>query len=140
MNSNDHSDNSVGYLIVKVSTARGAIPLSGALVNIRGGSEDDSGVLYSLRTDRDGQTEKVSLPTPPKSLSESPSNLAPYKNYNVNVSKDGYVPLLFQNVPIFPSIVSIQPAVMIPLPQDPDGQIMRAFPSTVISEDEQSDL
>lgn len=107
----------IGYLIVKVSTARGAIPLEGATVNIRGGSPDTSGVLFSLRTDRDGQTQKLSLPTPPPSASAIPqSGVVPYSLYNIDVFMDGYVPLEFQNVPIFPNVTSIQPAVMVPAP------------------------
>lgn len=108
-----------GFLVVKVSTALGAIPLENATVNIRGGSAADSGILYSLRTDRDGKTAPVSLPTPTISLSGIPNGDTPYSVYNVDVFKDGYQPLFFQNVPIFPSVISIQPAVMVPDPPSP---------------------
>ena len=109
--------NSTGYLIVKVSTARGAIPLEDATVNIRGGSAENSGILFSLRTDRDGQTQKIALPTPLPSASATPqSGVIPYSLYSVDVFKEGYVPLEFQAVPIFPNITSIQPAVMVPSP------------------------
>lgn len=104
-----------GYLIVKVSTARGAIPLQDAAVNIRGGNESNSGVIYSLTTNSDGQTPKVSLPTPELYYSESPDNPIPYALYNIDVFKEGYTPMYFNNVPIFPSVISIQPAVMLPL-------------------------
>ena len=117
MNTAPQATDSVGYLIVKVSTARGAIPLADAAVTIRGGEREASGVLFSLRTDRDGQTERVSLPTPPKSASEAPGGAIPYATYSIDVSKDGYLPLSFQNVPVFPSVTSIQPAVMIPQPE-----------------------
>ena len=117
MNTALSPNDSTGYLIVKVSTARGAIPLEGASVIVRGGEQDSSGVLYSMRTDRDGQTERISLPTPPRSASESPGNIKPYATYGIDVFREGYVPLSFENVPIFPSIVSIQPAVMVPLPE-----------------------
>ena len=104
-----------GYLIVKVSTARGAIPLQDAAVNIRGAIDSTSGVIYSLTTNSDGQTPKVSLPTPELYYSDSPDNPIPYALYNVDVFKDGYVPMYFNNVPIFPSVISVQPAVMLPL-------------------------
>lgn len=126
MNTNLPSSN-VGYLIVKVSTAQGAIPLSGASVSIRGETAD-SDVLYSLRTNADGQTERVSLPTPPKASSESPGNVKPYATYSIDVFKDGYLPLYFQNVPVFDSVLSIQPAVMIPAPEG-DGTDYRFPPS-----------
>ena len=115
-NSQDISNSqATGYLIVKVSTARGAIPLSDAAVNIRGGSESNSGVLFSLTTNSDGQTPKVSLPTPELYYSESPNNPIPYALYNIDVFKEGYVPTYFNNVPVFPSVISVQPAVMLPL-------------------------
>lgn len=103
-----------GYLTVRVSTARGAIPLSGATVNIRGGEDDNSSVIYSLISDGDGRTPRVSLPTPPKENSDRPGGGVAYSTYNVDVFKEGYIPLYFHNVPIFPSVISVQPAVMIP--------------------------
>ena len=107
-------DTSVGYLVVRVSTARGAIPLENAAVNIRGGDAAESGILFSLRTDRDGKTAPVALPTPDLSASESPGTEIPYAVYHIDVFKDGYAPLFFHNVPVFPSVISVQPAVMVP--------------------------
>ncbi len=108
------NDQSVGYLTVRVSTARGAIPLEGATVNIRGNEEDSSAILYSLLSSNSGTTPKVSLPTPPKENSDNPGGAAAFSTYNIEVFKDGYIPLYFQNVPIFPGIISVQPAVMLP--------------------------
>ena len=53
----------------------------------------------------------------PLSNSESPQGGIPFSTYGVDVFKEGYGPLSFQNVPIFPGVVSVQPAVMIPLPE-----------------------
>lgn len=107
----------VGYLVVKVSTARGAIPLDNAAVSIRGNTPQTSGIVYSLRTDRDGITEKIALPAPARALSESPGNLAPFSTWNLDVFKEGYIPASFQNVPVYSSVVSVQPAVLVPIPQ-----------------------
>ena len=114
MNQTPQTTDSVGYLIVKVTTARGAIPLEGASVNVRGGTKENSGILYSLLTNRDGQTPKITLPTPPIANSELPNGGVPYALYAVDVFREGYLPLSVDTVPIFPSILSIQPAVMIP--------------------------
>ena len=103
-----------GYIIVKVSTARGAIPLEDASVSIRGGTPENSGVIYSLRTNSDGITKKVALPAPNISLSESPGNAFPYSVWNIDVFKDGYIPAYFQNVPVYASITSVQPAILVP--------------------------
>ena len=114
MNNYKSSDSSVGYLTVMVSTARGAIPLEDAIVNVRGGDPQSSDIIYSMLSDRDGKTPKVILATPPLSYSEAPSDNTAYSVYNVDVFKEGYVPLFFHNVPIFPSVHSIQPAIMVP--------------------------
>ena len=76
MNQNIESANT-GYLIIKVSTAQGAIPLSNATVNIRGMEPENSGILLSLVTNSDGQTVKVPLPAPSIDLSEAPGNIKP---------------------------------------------------------------
>ena len=113
------SDSEKGYLIVKVSTARGAIPLEGATVNIRGNDADFSSVIYSLLSDRDGRTPRVALDAPPAKNSASPEDATPYATYNIDVFMDGYTTLFFHNVPIFSGITSIQPAVMVPAGSPP---------------------
>ena len=133
---------SVGYLTVKVSTARGAIPLADATVNVRGASPEQSGILRSLRTNRDGQTERIALPTPPRSASASPdvgNSVPPFSVYGIDVFKEGYVPLEFQQVPIFPDVTSIQPAVMVPSPEY-FGTRQNHDDVTVIPEPPEADL
>ena len=110
-------EESIGYLVVRVSTARGAIPLDGASVSIRGSSPETSGIIYSMVTNQDGLTDKISLPAPALSLSESPGNPTPYSRWNIDVFKDGYAPISFTGVPVYASVVSVQPAVMVPLAQ-----------------------
>ena len=104
-----------GYLLVKASTARGAIPLENVSVNIRSTAPLDTGIIHSLKTNSSGLTEKIALPTPPRSLSESPGIILPYATYDIDVFKDGYLPVYLKNVAVFDSITSIQPAIMIPL-------------------------
>ncbi len=105
----------MGYLVVRVSAANGAIPLEGAIVVIRGNTPDTSGVIYTERTDRDGKTKKIPLPTPPASSSATPGGSTPYATYNIDVSRMGYYTNTYQNVPMFDRITAIQPAELIPL-------------------------
>lgn len=108
----------VGYLVVRVSTARGAIPLENAAVSIRGSTPESSGIIHSMTTDRDGLTKKISLPAPALALSGSPGNPQPFSTWNIDVFRDGYVPVRFQNVPVYSSIVSVQPAVLVPISEN----------------------
>lgn len=105
----------VGYLIVNVSTARGAIPLSGATVAVMYDEEDNTSVFTVLVTGSNGKTEKIELPAPPRSLSETPGNSKPYATYTISVEKEGYYTVTDNSVPVFSGITSIQPVEMLPL-------------------------
>lgn len=115
-----HEFSEMGFLTVRVSTARGAIPLENAAVNIRGGTPQSSSVLHSLTTNTDGITPTVSLPAPPRTDSVSPQSVSPaYALYNIDVFADGYSPAFFHNVPVFSGITSVQPAVLLPFIEYP---------------------
>ena len=106
---------STGTLIVSVYTAGGAIPVEGALVTIRGGQQESSGVLSILYTDQSGNTPRITLPAPPASESEAPGTEKPYATYNIEVDKENYYPRSFINVPVFSGTTSIQPVNLVPL-------------------------
>lgn len=105
-----------GYLIVRASTASGAIPVEGVTVIVQGKDEENSNVFLTLTTNSDGLTEKVTLPTVSSSTSLSPSeNVKPYSLYNIEVYKDGYYPQHYAGVAIFEGITAVQNARIIPL-------------------------
>ena len=102
-----------GYLKVQTVEADGAFPVEGAVVII---TDSEGRSISSLRTDRSGLTETISLFAPPASLSQSPeSTELPYSTYTVQISKDGFYPIEDYYVPVFAGITSIQRANMIPL-------------------------
>lgn len=111
----NNENDSVGFLIVSVNTANGALPVEGATVTVYGGNEAESDVIYSLKTDESGRTEKVVLSTKSKELSTEPGNIAPFKSYNIEVSAPGYYDNNYINVPIFQGITSLQGVSLIPL-------------------------
>ena len=107
--------NSYGYLIVKVSTANGAIPIENASVIVQGKDDNNQEILLSFLTNRDGITPKIMLPAPPKELSESPSPASkPYSIYNIDVFKEGYYPQHYNGVPIFQNVTAVQNAYIVP--------------------------
>ena len=122
MNGQNIESNTNGYIIIKVSTANGAIPIENATIILRGNDGDNTNILLSLLTGRDGRTQRIALPAPPNSLSQMPSPQArPYSTYNIEVFKDGYYPQYYQSVPIFDKITAVQGANLIPL-SEYDGQ------------------
>ena len=111
-----------GYMIVRVSTARGAIPLEDATViifNYLPEEFDRSGDVVAVdTTNNSGITRKFSLPAPSNSLSLTPGNGKTYSTYNISVFKDGYRPQTYVNVPVFEGITAIQNADLIPLSEN----------------------
>lgn len=112
---NTYNDTGEGYMIVRVSTARGAIPVSGAEVIIRKSDAAESDVIVSMLSTNSGLTSRVPLPAPPRSLSETPGNARPFATYNIEVRADGYADQYYNEVPIFDGITSYQNAILIPL-------------------------
>ncbi len=104
----------MGTIRVRVTTAKGARPVSGATVVIT--KEDAAGVeeLLSLQvTGQSGEITKVAVPSPPP----SPDQRKPEAfHYDITVFAVGYYRETSKNVPVFPDIVSIQSFDLIPLP------------------------
>jgi hypothetical protein len=121
--SNPPLEQGTGYLIVRASTAGGAIPLEGARVKIWNDIEmkedlplSGGAIRHVLITNRDGNTIRLPLPAPRKELSYTPGK-KPYALYHIDISADGYYPQHFINVPIYDTVTSIQNAYLIPLPE-----------------------
>lgn len=117
-----------GMLQFVVSAARQALPIEGArcvVTKVIGGEQH---TFYTLYTDRSGQTEVVSLPALPSSLSQTPEgNIQPYILYDAEVSKEGFNTVVIKNLPIFEGIKSVQRVNLIP------------FTSTEIPQNEEID-
>ena len=117
---NNSAMTGTGYLIVRVSTALGAIPVAGASVIVRdynGLSENNGAVIANLTTNEDGITPKIVLSAPPLTNSTVPGNNFPYASYNIDVYAEGYYRQFFTGVPVYDGITSIQPAMLVPLAQ-----------------------
>lgn len=121
-NTNTEQNTGYGYMIVRVSTARGAIPLEGATVTVHNYDpefEKGRGDIIAVYTTGDsGLTERFALPAPPRALSMSPGNGRSYETYGITVTKEGYYSQEYINVPVFEGITAIQNADMTPLPDN----------------------
>ena len=121
----------IGYLIVHVTTARGAIPLEGALITVRDYkpefTEPRGDILYSLSSGRDGNTARIALAAPAKGDSLSPGDGQPIAIYNLDVQLEGYRGQRYFALPIFEGITAIQPVDLIPLSEN--GRLESVRPS-----------
>ncbi len=124
-----------GRLAVRVFTADGAIPLNGATVIIRDIPQAGGGIVATLLTERSGLTPVITLPAPPRALAQTPGNIKPFASYGIDVSLPGYYTPIYESVPIFDGITSVQSVPMLPLPENgfpgsrrPDREII--FPES----------
>ncbi len=109
-----------GYLRIRITELGGSLPIEGAVVLITEYEKDENEngageVLYSLRTNEDGLTERVPLPAPSKAESMSPGAEKPYAVYNISAKKSGYYPILGIGIQIFDGISALQPFNMLPI-------------------------
>ena len=107
--------NQNGYLVVNVSTARGAVPLPNARVRIYAEEPENTGLITTRITDIAGKTERITLDAPDSALSESPGSAKPYASYTVTVDRDGFYPVSAAGVPVFSGVTSVQPIEMLAL-------------------------
>lgn len=109
------ANNRRGTTRFRTYTARGAFPVAGARVvisHIIGGKKH---IFYALTTDISGQTPVVTLPAPPKELSETPgSNVLPYSSYDAEITADGYNDVIISGMPVFEGVMSVQRVALVP--------------------------
>ncbi len=114
---NPSQETGTGYLRIEVTTARQAVPVEGAYVVVRQMGDGDVQLERVMRTDSEGKTPTISLPTVPASLSMHPGTAHPYTEYTVQVDMPGYISVRDFNIPIYDGIVAIQPVDLSPLPE-----------------------
>lgn len=113
---------SSGFLQAEVSTANRAFPIKDASIIVTRKNGDKSELIALLTTDENGRTETIELPAPNIAYSESPDQTQkPFSDYQLAVYARGFYTIPLLNVPIFPTVKSIQPVSMIPLVQFAPG-------------------
>jgi hypothetical protein len=121
-----------GKLVFQITTAGGAIPLSGAEIIVRkfrSASDGNGGeVVAVLYSGGDGKTDTLTLPAPARGYSLEPARdgaPVPYALYDADVNLDGYGGQSYIRIPVFDGITSIQRASLIPLPENGYSEGMR---------------
>lgn len=107
-----------GILLVMVTT-QGSIPLENVKITIT--DVEDMAILENKTTytDKNGKTGNICLKTKAKKLSLDPNNnQLPYKNYNVEVEKNGFMKGEIIGLQIFDGETSVQNIDLLPRPKD----------------------
>ena len=103
-------------MTIRSFSAGGALPIKNAIIRISGADEVTRFVEFSVQTDINGVSPKITLPAPAKSLSLSPSPAeVPYALYNIEITKDGYYTKRINNVAVFSGTDAFQLVNMIPV-------------------------
>lgn len=131
----DNDKNDIGRLIVCVRTANGAIPVKGALVNVRSFEMGESFVIASRTTDISGNTDTIEIATPSVSLSESPGGEKGYTSVVIDISREGFASAEFIGAAIFPGVTTVQQVNLIP-----SGEFSGRYDMRVYNESEAADL
>ncbi len=114
MDINNQTQAYFGELRISVISTIGYFPVEGATISIAYTAEPET-VVATATTDSSGTTEVIQLTAPPFSLSQEPSEIQPYTDYNITVEAEGYEPILITGSEIFPDELSLQLVRMRPL-------------------------
>ena len=106
-----------GRLQVWVNTRLQGRPIAGAKVSVSY-SGDPGNVLEEVRTDSDGRSPVLDLPTPPVEYSLEPNVNQPYSEYTVKVEAEGYSPVEVTGSELLSGQSSVQPVEMDELTPD----------------------
>ncbi len=106
---------SEGGLQISVLSTMGLIPIPNATVTISY-TGDPQSPLMTLTTDESGQTPAIMLPAPDIEYSLEPEQIVqPYSEYNIEVTAQGYEPVLVSGTEILPDVTALQPIRMTPV-------------------------
>ncbi len=103
-----------GTLRINVISSIGIVPIPGATVTVAA-TPNPTEVLFTLTTDESGLTPVITLPTPALALSQAPSEIKPYAEYNIEVVAEGYEPVQVFGSELLADEFSLQTIRMNPL-------------------------
>ena len=114
----ENVNSEIGRLLVSVTSSVGFIPIKHATVKIyaeRQSADQERVLVETLNTNESGQTDRVVLPTPPRSLSQEPSEIRPYAEYDMEISAEGYEPVSITGSEVMSDELAVQNVEMNPI-------------------------
>ncbi len=108
------SNTNQGLLQVQALSRAGNRPIENARIRISY-TGNPSSIIEELRTNREGNTEVLTLDTPPLEYSLEPQENQPYSEYTIQVQAEGYEPVTVSSSELLPTIKSLQTVLLRPL-------------------------
>ena len=115
-----------GKLQVNVTGSRRNRPIPNARIQLSYTADPET-ELEELDTNESGQTEQVTLPTPPLEYSMQPGEPQPYAEYTIQVTARGYHPVNVSGINVFADETAIQEVEL-----EPTGEIEEEQENIVI--------
>lgn len=129
-----------GFLQVDVVSDANNFPIEDANVSIAR-TEEPGDVIEQITTNSSGQTENVTLETPPLELSLTPQDLRPYAEYTIRITAPGFEPVVISGTEVLADATALQNVRMIPLAEEtrpaiediiiPDHTLYGTFPPKI---------
>ena len=108
---------STGYITVHAYTSFAQLPVKDVAISIT--AADGTAIAMAL-TDRNGQIKQIPIPVPDREASLSPNpGEKPFTSVNLFVRARGYEQAEYENLQIFPGIITNQNVELIPLSELP---------------------
>ncbi len=102
-----------GYLKVQAFAGNQSLPIEGVKVIVSKDFSDMEKIFFEGVTDESGIIDDIKLPAPSRGLSEQPSKILPYSNYNFSAKYNQDEIDTAPSVQIFQGIKTIQPVRVI---------------------------
>lgn len=106
-----------GTLQINVYSQNALIPISGATVTVTN-ENGPQAIREQISTDSSGQTQTLTLPTPPLEYSMVPQEPQPYSQYDITVSAPGYETTTITGAQLLADNLAIQNIRLLPLPEN----------------------
>lgn len=103
-----------GKLLISIRSQTGQVPIEGATITLSYTGQPDS-ILETLSTNSSGQTENITLDTPPLEYSMEPAQNQPYAEYTIEVTAPGYESVNVSGIELLSGEEALQDVVMTPL-------------------------
>lgn len=108
---------STGYITVHAYTSFAQLPVKDVAISIT--AADGTAIAMAL-TDRNGQIKQLPIPVPDREASLSPNpGEKPFTSVNLFARARGYEQAEYENLQIFPGIITNQNVELIPLSELP---------------------
>ncbi|MDE6313630.1 MAG: peptidoglycan-binding protein [Lachnospiraceae bacterium] len=123
-----------GELQISIHSQTGQVPIEGATITLSYTGQPDS-ILETLSTNSSGQTENITLDTPPLEYSMEPAQNQPYAEYTIQVTAPGYEPVNVSGIELMSGVEALQDVVMTPLAEtDKSSEHIVIGPHTLYGE------